>query len=317
MSVFSCDTAMTLIRRIRQVGEVLLIGIGLMTIPFLPRGAVVRLARWAGGVGYRFATGLRRVACANIDLVYGNTISDAEKDAIARQSFKTVALTLLDIFWFFRFTRRRLARWVINDPSFDAYFVPGARVLVTAHFGNWEAIGQACALRGRPTVSVAAPLENGLADAVLDRARSAIGQVIVPQQGAVKELFRVLKENRTVGLVLDQNTHPREGGIFVPFFGRQVPVSRVPAALLLRTGADLIFVFCYADSQGRYRVYARGPFTSAQTGGSEEATTAFIMAAMEAEFRLNPGHWLWMYKRWKLVPEGEDMKRYPYYARPA
>jgi KDO2-lipid IV(A) lauroyltransferase len=312
--MFSFGTGMTFRRRIRQVGEVLLIGIGLITIPFLPRGAVVRLARWAGKVGCHFAGRLCRVARANLDLAYGDTISDAEKAEVVRQSFQTIALTLLDVFWFFRFTNRRLARWVIFDPSFDAYFAPGARIVVTAHFGNWEVMGQACAFRGRPSVSVAAPLANWLADAVLDRARSATGQAIVPQRGAVKELFRALKEKKLAALLLDQNTHPREGGVFVPFFGRLVPVSRMPAALSLRTGADLLFAFCAPDSDGRYRAYACGPFSAAQAGGSEETITAFIMAAMETEIRANPGCWLWMYKRWKFVPEGDDIRRYPFYA---
>lgn len=305
---------MKLRRRIRQVGEALLIGLGLITIPFLPRIAIVRMAMLAGGTGFRFARSMRRVARANLDLVYGESLTGEQKDAIGRQSFQTMALTLLDIFWFYRFTNRRLARWVTLDPSFEVCFAPGPIVAITAHFGNWEAMGQACASRGRSPVSVAAPLVNRLADAVLDRARRATGQVIVAQQGAVKELVRSLRDGQLVALLLDQNTHPREGGIFVPFFGRSVPVSRVPAALSLRTGAGLILAFCVPDSGGRYKAYARGPFGAGQSGGSEESATAFIMSGIENEIRANPGCWLWMYKRWKFVPEGEDAQSYPFYA---
>lgn len=292
----------------------MLIGLGLVTIPFLPRRAIVRLSLRFGNLAYRLSTKMRRVALANIDLAFGNTIDGAEKDAMVRQSFQTFALTFLDIFWFFRFTKARLVRWVVLDPSFESLFAPGAQVAITAHFGNWEAMGQACALRGRPPVSVAAPLVNRIADAVLDRARRATGQVIVSQYGAVKALVRALKDERLVALLLDQNTRPREGGIFVPFFGRQVPVSRVPAALLKRTGARLLFTFCAADACGRYRAYARGPFAANQAGNSEEEITAFIMAALESEIRANPGCWLWMYRRWKFVPEGVDIGIYPFYA---
>jgi KDO2-lipid IV(A) lauroyltransferase len=307
---------MKLRRRIRQVGETLLIGFGLVTIPFLPRGVVLSLARWAGRCGYRFAASMRRIARANLDLAFGDTVGDDAKDAIARQSFQTMALTMLDIFWFYRFTGRRLAKWVTLDTSFNACFAPGPIVAVTAHFGNWEAMGQACAFRGRRPVSVAAPLANRLADAVLDRSRRATGQVTVAQQGAVKELMKALKDGQLVALLLDQNTRPRDGGIFVPFFGRAVPVSRMPAALSLRTGAGLLLTFCVPDSDGGYRAYARGPFAAEQAGGSEEAITGFIMAAMEEEIRANPGCWLWMYRRWKFMPEGEDAGRYPFYSCP-
>jgi hypothetical protein len=48
----------------------------------------------------------------------------------------------------------------------------------------------------------------------------------------------------------------------------------------------------------------------------EETVTRSILAAIEAEVRQNPQFWLWMYKRWKLIPDGESADGYPYYARP-
>ena len=44
-------------------------------------------------------------------------------------------------------------------------------------------------------------------------------------------------------------------------------------------------------------------------------TTERCAQAIEAEVRARPELWLWMYKRWKYIPEGEEPDRYPFYAR--
>jgi len=302
--------------RVRYAGELMLVGLALLVIPFFPRRWVVAAARGLGGLAFRLATRNRQLAVANLELAFGPKLSVEEREAATRAAFQSFGLTLLDLFWFRRFTRRRIAKWVRLDASFERYFSGGTMIAVTAHFGNWEVMGQAAAVLGKPSVSVAAPLMNPVVDAVLTRGRQQAGQEIVPREGAAKALLRALRSGRSVAVLLDQNTHPREGGVFVPFFGRPVPVSRVPAALAIRTGTPVLFCFCVPDLRGAYTIYGRGPVKPSELGGDEESVTRAILAVIEAEVRQNPCFWLWMYKRWKLVPPGESMDGYPYYARP-
>jgi KDO2-lipid IV(A) lauroyltransferase len=302
--------------RFRNAVELMLVGLAFLFVPFLPRRAVVGLARRLGSLAYRLAKRTRRLAIANLEVAFGSTLTAEERESVARSAFQTFGLTLLDLFWFRRFTRSRVTKWVRFDASLDPYFEGGAMVAVTAHFGNWEVMGLAAAAQGKPPVSVAAPLMNPAVDAVLLRERRRTGQEVVPREGAAKALIRALRAGRSVAVLLDQNTHPRDGGIFVPFFGRPVPVSRVPAALAIRTGAPVTFCFCVPDRRGAYTIYGRGPSEPSRLGVDEETVTRSILAAIEAEVRQNPQFWLWMYKRWKLIPDGESADGYPYYARP-
>ena len=133
---------MSVFKSVRRVGEMAVTGLGLAVIPWLPRRAVVALARGAGALGAAMPTLGRRIGLANLTLVYGDRLSPLERRRIIRDVHRTFALVLLDIFWFTRCTRQRIDRWVRFDPSFDAHAMKKPLILVTAHFGNWSHRGE-------------------------------------------------------------------------------------------------------------------------------------------------------------------------------
>ena len=301
--------------------EVALVRLGLAVIPVLPRRAVVGLARLLGAAACWLARRERRVGLANLDLAFGASRTASEKRAILRSSFTTFALMLLDLFWFARRRTERLTRWVVLEPSMNTLFQPGAALGITAHLGNWELLGQIVALRGYPLASVAAPLANPAVDQIFQRIRARDGQEMIPRAGAVRHMLRHLRAGYKIGLLLDQNTRPDEGGLFVPFFGVPAPVSGAGAALAQHTGAALFFGFCVPERDGRYRAFSTCFFkpdldSAASPSATQAALTRRIVAELEQAVRKHPQHWLWMYKRWKYIEPGSDRRRYPFYAKP-
>jgi len=292
--------------------ESLLVGAGFLLVPLLPRCIVVRLARGFGSLGYRVARRERRVGLANLDLAYGDEKSPDEKAAIIRESFQTFALGILDLFWFGAFTRRRIRRYVRFDESMQWVCESGPMVTQTAHLGNWELLGQAISLHGIPITSVATPLENPAVNWVLNRARRRTGQTIAPRTGAVRILVKKLAEGGRPGALMDQNTLPREGGAFVNFFGLPVPISLAAGMLAVHSKARMVFAYCTADREGVYTAVTESQIDTPTD--RLEATRHFSEVA-ESVVRRHPGKWLWMYKRWKFVPEGAPIDQYPFYAR--
>jgi Kdo2-lipid IVA lauroyltransferase/acyltransferase len=302
-------------RNFRMTFEVGLFRLGLLIVPRLPRRWVLALARGAGCVAYRVARRDRRIALANLDLAYGNGLSGREKAAIARQAFTTFARMLLDSFWFGRKTAERLRRYVEVEESLAVWLRGGPFVGVTAHFGNWEIMGEIAALSGARLASVVKPIRNPSIDGRLNRLRQRTGQRAVARAGALRTLVRHLKEGGSVALVLDQDTRVAEGGVFVSFFGVPVPMSNAAAILAPRMNAPIVAAFCKALDHGRYRCYARPPLMpDALRSLTPEQITQRIAEFLEAEIRSDPGQWLWMYKRWKRKQPGFDPAQYPFYA---
>lgn len=303
-------------RHIRKVGEALLVCLGMLFIPFLPRRWLVGLSRWLGNMAFRLSGKLRRIALANLDVAFGSSLTSGQKEAIARQSFQTFALVVLDLFWFSVFSRKRIPAYLTFDQSYRNYFDKVPLVILAGHFGNWEILGQGMSLLGIGPTSVATPLDNPFVDWMLRRWRRNTGQGVIQREGAIRAVTKLLKDGGRTALLIDQNTLPEEGGVFVNFFGLPVPVSKAAYALVKWTGAEIATVYSLLEDHGmRYVGYAADAIKVDRNADSEEDVTQNVTRALEDVIRRNPGHWLWMYKRWKYIPPGAPEEKYPFYAR--
>lgn len=286
-------------------------------IPRLPRAGVLALACIGGRLGYLFDVRSRRVGLANLDIVFGSQKTAAEKKRILKTSFTTMARTLMDTFWFAADSARRIERYVDIDDSMQAFFQPESQICMTAHFGNWELLGQATALNGFPIHSIAMPLKNETADRYFIRAREATGQTIIPRAGALRRLIRVLRAGGKTAFLADQNTAEDEGGIWINCFGLPAPVTAAPASLAGRTQSEVLVGFCSPGPGGRYRIYVTRSFDPPENADPETVhrLTATINQAVEEEIIRRPEHWLWMYKRWKNIPAQGSAAGYPFYTQ--
>jgi KDO2-lipid IV(A) lauroyltransferase len=300
---------------IRARVEVLGVRLGFALIPLMPRSMVVLLAHITGRGVYVCSNRNRQVGLANLDVALGETRTVREKKHILRRSMQHFILSLLDLFWFTRDQENRLNRYLIHAPGYEHVYDPGARLVVTAHIGNWELMGIQAALTGIPIMSVAAPLKNPMVDTYFNKARMNTGQIIIPQSGAIRKLLHGLREGNTVAVLLDQNTRPRDGGVFIRMFGLLVPISTAPAAIAIKTNSEIMLAYSRPDGKGMYHCTSLGTI-EIHPDDDPTSLTERMTQRYEAAILAYPEMWLWSYKRWKLMPEGETKPPYPYYARP-
>lgn len=297
--------------------EAILLIFSLAWVPLLPRPALLCLSRTLGSLGYRFSRRLRLLGEANLDFAFGKEKTEEEKLAILRATFQHFALVVADIVWFSFRTRARVEKYVVFDESCGPTFETGGKLFLTGHYGNWEINGLASAHVGHPVMSIAAALKNPIVNDLFIRIRERTGQVILPQQGAARGLLKGLKNGNKIAVLLDQNTHPRDGGIFVDYFGTPVCVSSAPAALAIKVGVQTVAVTCVPDNRGIYTVHVHEVIEAPGPGPNAVARlTQAMTSAMERVVRAQPQYWLWMYKRWRHIPDGADPSHFPDYARP-
>ncbi len=309
-------------KRQRRAGlELRLAQWALRIVPSLSRPTLLRLSCFLGSAGYYFGgTRTRGVADANLRLVFPD-LTARERRHISKSALQSFALAMLDVFWLVRDPERKLRALVQFHPSYGPLFEDKAAVCITAHMGNWELLGMAVSQRsGHPLTSVAAAIKNPRVDALFNDLRQQTGQHIVPRKGAVRSLLKTLRDGGKIALVLDQNTKPVEGGIFVNFLGRPAPVSTAPALLALRTNSPVYVGIMIPDKAGRYQTL---PLIQVDMNGlpeDQEAAIAMltqrIADVLSDSIRQHPEHWAWSYKRWKFRPEGARAEDYPYYSRP-
>jgi lauroyl/myristoyl acyltransferase len=93
-------------------------------------------------------------------------------------------------------------------------------------------------------------------------------------------------------------------------------VTKLHAVLQKRTGLPIIPIESVPMADGRYRTIAHPPLHFSPEATEQEIAQQ-CWDAFEGQVRRQPEGWLWAYKHWRHLPEGEDPARYPFYAGPS
>jgi KDO2-lipid IV(A) lauroyltransferase len=177
-------------------------------------------------------------------------------------------------------------------------------LLVSGHFGNWEAHGVAHAHLARPIGVIARPLDNPALDRRLVAIRARSGNTVIPKQRALGAVMKTLRAGGSVAILMDQNVQS-EDGIFVEFFGRPAATTTVAAALARKTGCALIPSRTELKPDGRYRLVYDPPLfadPAAERDPELHRLTQAVTTHIEAWIRAHPEQWLWLHRRWKTQP---------------
>jgi Kdo2-lipid IVA lauroyltransferase/acyltransferase len=275
----------------------------------LPLGVGLRLGPAIGSLAYFWANGrLRRTAKRNLQLAFPD-LNDRRREELLRGSFRNFG-RLLAVFSHFNNDANSLKAFVDCDglEHLDRARTNGhGVVLFTGHLGAWELTSFALALFDRPLSFLVRRIDNPKIEKLVERARTRLGNRTVDKRSAAREMLQTLRAGETLGILVDLNTHEREG-IFVDFFGVPASTTFVLAKLAVRTGASVLPVFAPWDQERRrFVVKIDEPLPLPQSGDEEKDVrqlTQSFTKVIEKYVRLYPDQWLWIHRRWKTRPPG-------------
>lgn len=174
-------------------------------------------------------------------------------------------------------------------------------IFLTAHCGSWELMAQGTVLRGYRAAVVVRPLHHPVVNRIVNRIRESHGLVLIPHRQAVREGIRRLRQNWTLGILMDQAF---ADGMPVSFFGRAASTTSIISQLARRTGAAVIPVHNYREGH-RIRVVAQPPLLLDASVPVEQAIQRDVEQfnrVIEEWIRAHPDQWFWVHNRWKGVP---------------
>lgn len=277
-------------------------GVLVRLLQALPSGIVDALAR--GVAACAFALGIRRrVTLDNLARAFPDRSAD-ERRAIARAAYANMARVVVDALRTLGASPAQLLAEVeVQDfgPVERALAAGKGLLVATAHLGSWELFGAAMAQRV-PLHAVVRPLRGGV-NARLVEARERAGLRLIPARGALAAMIAAVRKNEVVAMLVDQAIGGKHA-LFVPFFGRPAAMTPALSMAALRTGAPTLVVVALRE-KGRLRFRVEGPFEVPRTGdrdGDLRTHASRVTAALERIVREAPEQWLWLHRRWKLVP---------------
>lgn len=263
----------------------------------------------------------RRMVLANLAVAFPDW-DDDQRRVVAKRSLRNVCHTFLEFIWLMRRPQRIFDLVQFPDEQMsklkDALSDDVGAIFISPHLGSWELGNLAINAHGVHTTSVYAKIGSTYVERTVLRCRTQFGAKFISERGAAKTTMRSLRDRCNIGLMIDQNTRPRLGGIFVDFFSLPVPASRAPAMFARKVNAPVIMGCCVRDEQGRLHCEIATLRKAAADYESDEALTRDINRQTEAWIRQYPDQYLWLYRRWRYIPQDCDadtQARYPFYSK--
>lgn len=287
-------------------------GIGLLWLLIqLPYPAILSVGRLVGRAMYHLMPERRLIAATNLELCFPDWSSE-RREQVLRENFASNGIALFEMAMAWWWPPRRLAKLTTVEglEHLEKATAEGRGVLLMSlHFTTLE-IGAAL-LSQRATIDgMYREHANPTFDFIQRRGRERHNaDAIAVEREDVRSMLKSMRSGRAIWYAPDQD-YGRKASVFVPFFGVQA-ATVTATATFARLGKAKVIPFTQTrlpNAQG-YRLTLHPPLEDFP-GGDEEADALRINQWVEQAILQQPEQYMWVHRRFKTRPEGEE-RPYP------
>ena len=284
---------------------------GVHALSLLPDFVLYSLGVLGGFIGYWLDRRHVAIGMINLAIAFPER-SERERKRILRTSYVNLGRGAAEYIRLAGFFHRRLIarvayeRFQYWDEIKRRY--PGRGIVVlSAHFGDFELLATAHALRGHQITLVHHTQRFVSGDALMTWVRERAGVDVVRKRSAARAVLKALGDGRLVGVPFDQNAKRGEA-VFVPFFGEPAATSRTLARLVRKSHAIVVPVFIVREPDHRHhRIVIQDHIALQESADAEadiEENTRRFLRPIEDIVRRYPGQFLWQHRRYRTRPRG-------------
>ena len=267
-----------------------------------------RIADRSGDLYYRLFRTYRENVIANVGQVLGPEASPDEVRATARRICRLSARNFIDLLRLPHIGRDefvRSVRLVRGDWSYleDALARGRGVVLMTAHLGAFDYVGQTLSMRGYRLTSVTGRTTSRfIFDAVTYLRRSHGAPIVEATPSGVRRVIQALRRGDSAAFLADYDFF--QNGRPVVFFGRPTTLPPGPIRLARDTGAVVIGAFARRTPDG-YALSLEEPFAVEKTSDLDadlERGMARAVTILERAIAATPDQWVMFQRVWPSAP---------------
>lgn len=176
-------------------------------------------------------------------------------------------------------------------------------IAVSAHLGNFTLIGRKLAMLGYRFNYISRDPHSRWAVAIFKWLRESEGVNFIPDKPkalCLKKSLECLKNGEILFIHIDISAV--SGGIYVDFFGHEVPTFKGPVMLSMRSGAPILPMFIVWEDDDKHKIIIESPVKLFRGGNLEEdiyKNTYHIVKITEDYIKKYPTQWWWVHRRWK------------------
>lgn len=261
-----------------------------------------------GRLAYRLLPIRRKLILANLNKVYGKTLSQAEIKSIARAHYAHFIRTGIEFirFQFLSEAQRKAQTRVENADLIITALTKGqGAIILTGHFGNFTT-AIASGVTNFPEARgcfyfVRRPLQPAWFEALINNQFEKAGFKSLPKTGSMESIMNCLEAGHAVVFPFDQHAGGKSS-IMVDFLGHPAGTFRSLALIAIASGAPVIPAASWRDENGNHVLRFEKPLQLVESPSAKEEirlNTRLFNASLERMVLRHPDQWWWVHRRWR------------------
>ena len=271
----------------------------------LPLSWIFTVGQGVGWLGYHLAGSRRHITQVNISKCFPQLDTDQQRKLV-RDNFRHTGIGAVEI----------ALPWL--NPTRDLskhYRVEGIEHLMAA-----QALGRGVVLVGAhyTTIDITSQFLStlGFVDVMYRRNKNPVWEWLqtrgrrhhfegVVERGDMRQIIKRLKSGRAMWYAADQD-YGRKHSVFAPFFGIATATITVSSRLAERNDSPVLMLHQLRDIRRRTWTLRFSPVLTNFAQGDLESDATALNQMLESSLRQVPEQYLWMHRRFKTRPQGED-----------
>jgi Kdo2-lipid IVA lauroyltransferase/acyltransferase len=262
----------------------------------LPYRISLKFAGWITAYVLAPVFGINRRIKENLDLVWPD-FPDKDRDALcAEVSINSTRLMVesFSIRGFLRHARRSTLGGDGLNNLMEALKNQRPVILVSGHFGNYQALRVLLSDLGHDTAAIYRPMNNAFTNTrYINNMNKIAGPNFPRGMAGTKGLLTHLRKGGAIALLNDQQAHE---GAELTFMDHPAQTMLSAAEFALKYDALLIPYYGIRQDNGvDFDVTVEPPIPHSDA----KAMIQTLNDSLEAQVIARPGQWFWMHRRWK------------------
>ncbi|KGQ32201.1 lipid A biosynthesis lauroyl acyltransferase [Gallibacterium genomosp. 2] len=276
-------------------------------ILFLPYPCLVKIGHGLGKLFSKFKFGKRRLAIArrNLELCFPE-MSELQRQELLKQNIQAVGMAIIEtgMAWFW--SDNRIKKWSKIEGLDYLTKADSGIILVGIHFLTLELGARILGLYHQG-IGVYRPNDNPLFDWLQTKGRIRSNKSMLDRHN-LRGMIRALRQGETIWYAPDHD-YGRKSAVFVPFFAVKNAATTTGTAFLKRSvPQSLVIPFTplrNKDGSG-YTISISAPIDFSDCE-DDVAIVTRVNQAIEREIKKDPSLYMWLHRRFKTRPEGEEV----------
>ena len=257
-----------------------------------------------GTILYYLIPKRRKVATVNAKLCFPE-MTESERTAFVKEVFRNNGIGIIETAWAYWGNKQALQKrttFIGFEYLEDALKEGRGVILLGAHYSHLDLGGMLFSLYGKPLVSMYRQHNNPLMEEVIRAGRARFSTPV--ERKKLRDIIRLLKKNEVVWYGPDQDFGTKNS-VFVPFFGHIAATLTATTKMVKLNNSPILSLQQRRNDDNSGYVIEIAPVEGFPSG--DEVEDARLMnQAVEAGVRKAPAQYMWVHKRFKTQPDGNQ-----------